>query len=257
PTNPRTARAHPRASSSRGREVDIRALNQDPRDLKRTRRECQGEILTSGTCQASCQTRQNSSANAQRQGSRATHLGGLEASQTSRDAKRRHSAVTRGSRKVLERSETSASTERTHQIKIPGPGGHIKVQEARRDVERDWKCEKDEDGVHIDGRGEGQTAATSAARRDSKRVETDSLAEYKSNQHGKRERTMTGVPEASKPSTQHPRQPTDHANPPRRRGRLKSRPKSVNTTRRTHQATKSHRGQIGLIGRDVHVVHGP
>ncbi|KAF8123185.1 hypothetical protein EV363DRAFT_1357214 [Boletus edulis] len=138
-----------------------------------------------------------------------------------------------------------------------GPGGHIEVQEARRDVERDWKREKDADIVHIDGRGEGQGAATSAARRDSKRVETDSLAEYKSNQHGKRERTMTGVPEASKPSTQHPRQPTDHANPPRRRGRLKSRPKSVNTTRRTHQATKSHRGQIGLIGRDVHVAHGP
>ncbi|KAF8136181.1 hypothetical protein EV363DRAFT_1318977 [Boletus edulis] len=137
------------------------------------------------------------------------------------------------------------------------PGGLIEVQEARRDIERELKRGIDADGVQMDGNGDGTGAATSAARRDSKRVETDSLAEYKSNQHGKRERTMTGVPEASKPSTQHPRQPTDHANPPRRRGRLKSRPKSVNTTRRTHQATKSHRGQIGLIGRDVHVVHGP
>ncbi|KAF8432353.1 hypothetical protein L210DRAFT_985801 [Boletus edulis BED1] len=48
-----------------------------------------------------------------------------------------------------------------------GPGGHIEVQEARRDVERDWKREKDADGVHIDGRGDGTGAAT---RNESKRT---------------------------------------------------------------------------------------
>ncbi|KAF8126185.1 hypothetical protein EV363DRAFT_1401974 [Boletus edulis] len=80
-----------------------------------------------------------------------------------------------------------------------GPGGHIEVQEARSDVECDWRRENDVEGAQMDGR-----------------VETDSLAEYKSNQHGKCKHTMMGVPEVSKPSTQHPRQPTNHANPPRR-----------------------------------------
>ncbi|KAF8122138.1 hypothetical protein EV363DRAFT_1361394 [Boletus edulis] len=110
-TYPKASQTHLNHPTSRGREEETRALRIHVPATKRTE---------SGTCQASCQTRQNSSTNAQRQGSRVTHLGGLEASQTSRDAKRRHSAVTRGSRKVLERSETSASTERTHQIKIPG-----------------------------------------------------------------------------------------------------------------------------------------
>ncbi|KAF8122784.1 hypothetical protein EV363DRAFT_1404639 [Boletus edulis] len=116
-----------------------------------------------------------------------------------------------------------------------GPGGHIlEVQEVRRDVERDWKCEKDVNGIHVNGRGEGQTAATSAARHNSKRVETSVLAEYQTSQHGKCQRTTTGIPEASKPPHHHPRSPTDHANPPRQCGRLELRPKSVNTTRRTH-----------------------
>ncbi|KAF8119239.1 hypothetical protein EV363DRAFT_1201065, partial [Boletus edulis] len=136
PTNPRTARAHPRASSSRGREVDIRALNQDPRDLKRTRRECQGEIMTSGTCQASCQTRQNSSANAQRQGSRATLAEG---------SKRARRAETRsgGTAQLPEDPEgpRTVRNERVDRTNSPNqdtrPGGHMGPQEVTRVVEGD------------------------------------------------------------------------------------------------------------------------
>ncbi|KAF8124095.1 hypothetical protein EV363DRAFT_1178587 [Boletus edulis] len=121
------------------------------------------------------------------------------------------------------------------------PGGLIEVQEARRDIERELKRGIDADGVQMDGNGDGTGAATSAAHRDSKRVETDALAEYQANQHGKPKRTKTDVPEASKPPSNHLRRSTDHANPPRRRGQLKSNPRSVNTTGLTHQATKTHR----------------
>ncbi|KAF8119251.1 hypothetical protein EV363DRAFT_1518527 [Boletus edulis] len=121
------------------------------------------------------------------------------------------------------------------------PGGLIEVQEARRDIERELRRGIDADGVQMDGNGDGTGAATSAAHRDSKRVETDALAEYQANQHGKPKRTKTDVPEASKPPSNHLRRSTDHANPPRRRGQLKSNPRSVNTTGLTHQATKTHR----------------
>ncbi|KAF8137616.1 hypothetical protein EV363DRAFT_1536807 [Boletus edulis] len=73
----------------------------------------------------------------------------------------------------------------------------------------------------------GQDAATSAARCESKRLETDALAGYKASQHGKHNRTTADVPEVSKPPHNHHRSPTDHANPPRRRGKLKTRPKSM------------------------------
>ena len=63
--------------------------------------------------------------------------------------------------------------------------------------------------------------ATSAGRRDPKRVETDALAEYQASQHEQRQRTTTNAPEPSNPPPQHHKQPHSHPNPPRRRGRLK------------------------------------
>ncbi|KAF8132922.1 hypothetical protein EV363DRAFT_1162886, partial [Boletus edulis] len=137
------------------------------------------------------------------------------------------------------------------------PRGQIEVQEVERDGERDCKREIDTDGVHMDGRQWGMTATTSAARRESKRLEMDALAEYKASQHRKCNRTTTDVPEASKPPHHYPRSPTDHANPPRRRGRLKSTPRSVNHTKWTHQVTKPRWDQIGRIGHAVHNVNGP
>ena len=41
--------------------------------------------------------------------------------------------------------------------------------------------------------------ATSAARHNSKRVETDTLAGYRANQHRQRKRSTNGVPEPSNP----------------------------------------------------------
>ena len=64
------------------------------------------------------------------------------------------------------------------------PGGE---QEATGCVERDWKRETVVEGAGYDGRWCRMDGATSAARRDSKRVETDALAEYQASQHEQRQ----------------------------------------------------------------------
>ena len=46
------------------------------------------------------------------------------------------------------------------------------------DIECNWRCQNNVDGVRYDGGWWGMDGATSAARRDSKQVETDALAEY-------------------------------------------------------------------------------
>jgi hypothetical protein len=132
-------------------------------------------------------------------------------------------------------------------------GEQVESGDVGDDLER-WG---DGDGDQRGGRRGEMDGATSGARRDSKRVETGPLAEDETDQHGQREREMAHVP---RPSTPHPidhRHPTDQPNPPRRRGRLKTRPTKVSNPRWTYQATRTHRGRIGRIGRIVHDVYGP
>jgi hypothetical protein len=75
----------------------------------------------------------------------------------------------------------------------------------------------------------GKDDATSGARSDSKRVDTSLLAEGKAGQYERRKRETTDVPRPSTPPTDTSKRPMDHPNPPRRRGRLKSRPREVST----------------------------
>ena len=108
-------------------------------------------------------------------------------------------------------------------------------------------------GNDTDGRRGVKDGATSGTRRDSKRVETRPLAEDETDQHGQRKHT-TG--DASTPPTIDPRRPTDHPNPPRRRGRLKTRPRRISTRKWTYQVTRTRRGRIGRIGPFGDIVHG-
>ena len=99
--------------------------------------------------------------------------------------------------------------------------------EASQGVEGDSSHRNDGEGVGYHGRGCRKDGATSGARRDSKRVETDPLAIEKEGQHERRKRTTSDVPRPSTPLPIHPRHPTELVNPPCRRGRLKSRPKRI------------------------------
>ena len=84
------------------------------------------------------------------------------------------------------------------------PGGE---QEATGGVERDWRHRNDVEGIGCDGNSGRMDDATSAARRDSKRVETDALAKYEASQHEQRQRTTTDAPEPSNPPPQHHEHP--------------------------------------------------
>ncbi|KAF8129204.1 hypothetical protein EV363DRAFT_1169260, partial [Boletus edulis] len=131
-----------------------------------------------------------------------------------------------------------------------GPGEHIGEQDQSRSIGGDRERETNADGVQTDGKRYEKGAAT----------RNESLAESQASRHGKRNPMKTGVPEASKSPSNHPRRlTTDHANPPHRRGKLKTRPRKVRSTRcsRTYQVTGPRRGQIGKIGRVVHLVYGP
>jgi hypothetical protein len=124
-----------------------------------------------------------------------------------------------------------------------GPGGRLGEQGKSGDVEEDRERQSDGNGDQECERRGGKDGATSGARRDSKRVETTPLAEHETDQHGRRKRRTADVP---RPSTPHPmdhRHPTDQPNPPRRRGRLKTRSRRVSTPGRP---TRSH-GRVKAV----------
>ena len=138
------------------------------------------------------------------------------------------------------------------------PGGHSGEQESSRVVEGDWRRRTDVEGVAYDWERREMDGATSGARRDSKRVETDPLAEDKARQHEWRKRTRSDVPRPSTPPPEYPTSLTNYVDPPRRRGRMKPRPRKVNRTKMkkpTYRIVRSRRGQSGRIERIGYVVN--
>ena len=107
------------------------------------------------------------------------------------------------------------------------PGGHIGELTTSKGVEGDWKRRNDGECVGYDGRRGGKDSATSGASHDSKRVGTRLLAGNKSGQNGKRKRANTDVPGPSRPPPSHPRRPTEPVDPPRQRGKLKTRTRKI------------------------------
>ena len=142
------------------------------------------------------------------------------------------------------------------QCRHTGPGGRLGERDGLGDVEDDLERRSDGDGDQTDeGRG-GKDGAMSGARRDSKRVDTTPLTAGEMGQHGRRKRETADVPEASTPPTIDHRRPTNHPNPPRRRGRLKTRPTSISTRRRTYQVIRMRQDHIGWIRGVGDVVYG-
>ena len=106
------------------------------------------------------------------------------------------------------------------------------------DVEDNWDHRNIVNGGECDGNEGGKDGATSAPHCDSKRVETDVLAGYQAGQHEQPQHAMSDIPRPSTPLPDHHKQPHTHPNPPRHRGRLKTRPK-VSVT--ADGPTRSHR----------------
>ena len=140
--------------------------------------------------------------------------------------------------------ETNAS----HRDK--GPRGHMGKLEKSRDVKGDWDCQTDVKDVGYDQEWREMDGATSSTCRDSKRVETDLLAEDKACQHEWHKCTRSDIPRPSTPPPEYPRSFTDYVDPPRQRGWMKPQPRKVNRTKMkkpTYQIIRPHRGQSGRI----------
>ena len=137
-------------------------------------------------------------------------------------------AVYDGKRPKSVRNERDVDTKALRRVR--GPGGHL-VEEVRLgDIEDDRERQSDGDGDEMDGIRLGMDAATSGASGESRRLDTRPLAETDSSQHERRERGTAHVPRPSTPPTIDHRHPTDHPNPPRRRGRIKMKPRQVSQT---------------------------
>ncbi|KAI9569746.1 hypothetical protein HD554DRAFT_2313462 [Boletus coccyginus] len=138
------------------------------------------------------------------------------------------------------------------------PGGSESEQEVSSDEEVDWGRPKVIDGGGYDGNSGQTDGATSGARRDSKRVKTDPLADTKASQRRHYKHDMTDAPRPSAPPPAYPRSPTDYLDPPRRRGRIKLHPREVSQTRArktAHHVIRAYRGHIGQIGRTRKVIY--
>ena len=129
-------------------------------------------------------------------------------------------------------------------------------EDESEDVGGERECESDGDGVEMDGRRCRMDGATSGASSDSKRVDTRSLAEIRSSQQERRQRTTAHAPRTSTPTLRYARSLSDHVDPPRRRGRLKTIPRRVSISSTTYQVERSYRGHIGRTRAIGYVVYG-
>ena len=136
-------------------------------------------------------------------------------------------------------------------------GGHIGERGGPGDAEGDWERLSDGEGIEMDRTGCQMDGATSGARCESKRLESHSLAVERVSQHERRNRTTDDAPRPSTPLPNDPKRPMDHPNPPRRRGKTKTRPRNISNPRWTYQATQTRRGRIGRIERAGYVAYGP
>ena len=149
----------------------------------------------------------------------------------------------------MDATRSGATSKRTRQVEIEG-------QEAMGGVERDWKRENVSRGDGYDGNEGWNDSITSSARHDSKRVGTRSLAGQDSQHRHDTRNVKTDVPRPSQPPGHNHRRQIELADPPHRRGRLKTNPTSVSYPRRTYQVILARRSRVGRIGRAGYVVHG-
>ena len=122
-------------------------------------------------------------------------------------------------------NERIVETSALHQVR--GPGGYLDERAESGDVGDYQTTQSGGGGVQGVGKRGGKNSATSNARRESKGLETRSLAEDESSQQELNKRMKRDIPEPSQLPINHPGGPTEHVNPPRQRGRLKSRTRKI------------------------------
>ena len=178
------------------------------------------------------------------------HLGDREKSEVDEGdpdcAKVVEGAGHNGKRLESIRNQRDVETNALHRVR--GPVGHLGEEVGLGDVEGDWKRLSDDEGIYMDGRRFWIDGATSGARHDSKQVETRPLAGVKTGQHQQCNRTTAHVPRTSTPPPRYARSLSDYVNPPRRRGRIKTRSRQISQTRArklTHHIERSRRSHIG------------
>ncbi|KIJ08169.1 hypothetical protein PAXINDRAFT_18670, partial [Paxillus involutus ATCC 200175] len=153
-----------------------------------------------------------------------------------------------GEMKVDRRVETVEEVEMNASRRVDEPGDE-EVEESRsRGVEGETGGQSEDDGCQRDGRTIDTGDATSGTTPDSKRVEAGPLADDEDGQQ------RNGKPDVTKhvpgPPTPHPSdttRPTHLANPPRRRGRLKTPPTNVSKPELqpdVTEAVRSYRGSV-------------
>ncbi|KAN0093090.1 hypothetical protein V8E55_003874, partial [Tylopilus felleus] len=113
------------------------------------------------------------------------------------------------------------------QRRVGGPGDHLGEEVELGCVKVDSSGENIRKRVEYDGIVCRKDGATSGARCDSKQVETRLLAETRANQHEHRQDTTNHVLAPSITPLDNARSPSGYVDPLRRRGRLRTRPKSV------------------------------
>ena len=119
-----------------------------------------------------------------------------------------HNGICPSSRRNKRVVETNVS------CRDKGPRGHMGELEKSRSVGGDWDRQTDVEDIGYDQERREMDGTTSGTRRDSKRVETDPLAEDKAHQHEWRKRMRSDIPRPSTPPPEYPRLLTDYVDPP-------------------------------------------
>ncbi|KIJ04995.1 hypothetical protein PAXINDRAFT_21725, partial [Paxillus involutus ATCC 200175] len=142
--------------------------------------------------------------------------------------------------KVKTRVETVKGVEPNASRRVDEPGDEGNEESRSREVEGEARGQSEGDDCQRDGRTNDTGDATSSASCDSLRVETGALAEHEDGQQQNgTQNVSTNVPTPPTPLPYDTKRPTHHANPPRRRGRLKSPPTKVSQARAYGLRTKS------------------
>ena len=118
-----------------------------------------------------------------------------------------------------------------------------------RGTESGWRHRNNGEGIGYNGKWCRKDSAMSDACRKSKQLETRSLAADKSSQQELDRRTKCNIPESSQLPSNHPRGPTEPINPPRRRGRLKSLTRKINTLH------YSFLHRVQLANKNLYITH--
>ena len=96
------------------------------------------------------------------------------------------------------------------QCRDPDPGGHQDMRVRSGDVGADWNGKSDGEGVGYDGEECRMDGTTSGACHDSKRAETDLLADHETSQCGYCEYAMTHIPRTPTAPPAHPQSPAEY-----------------------------------------------